>query len=103
VNAPITFSLAIGSIPNRRGQFWRVFWTDDTLPSVPARIAGFLRNTAPNSYCDTCLSTALGIPLVSVARETKLLARYRRREFERSRGVCSYCGGVHDLITATSS
>jgi hypothetical protein len=68
---------------------------------MPARIAGFLRNTAPNAYCDTCLSTSLGIERTTVARETALLAT--RKEFERARRTCSYCGSVQTVITVRSS
>jgi hypothetical protein len=68
---------------------------------VPARIAGFLRNTAPNAYCDTCLSTALAIDRATVARETKLLAE--SREFTRKRRVCSYCGSVQRVTMVASS
>ena len=69
---------------------------------MPARIAGFLRNTAPNAYCDTCLSTALGIDQKVVARETKLLVE--GGEYARKRRVCSYCGGVQivTMFAATS-
>jgi len=67
---------------------------------VPARIASFLQNTAPNAYCHTCLSTALRIDVATVARETAVLAE--GKDFERARRVCSYCGGVHDVIKAVS-
>jgi hypothetical protein len=63
---------------------------------MPARVSGFLRNTAPNAYCDTCLSVALGIDVRTVARETAMLAE--TAEFERSRRLCSYCGSVQTVI-----
>jgi len=68
---------------------------------VPARIAGFLRNTAPNAYCDTCLSTSLNIDKQVVTRETALLAE--TRDFERTRRVCSYCGSVQTVIALASA
>ena len=68
---------------------------------MPARIAGFLRNTAPNAYCDTCLSTALGIERKAVARETAILAE--SAQFKQSRRVCSYCGDVQIVIRAAAS
>ena len=65
---------------------------------MPARIAGFLRNTAPNWYCDTCLSTALGIDRAVVARETKILGESGK--FKQARRLCSYCGSVQAVIAA---
>ena len=59
---------------------------------MPSRIAGFLRNTLPNAYCDRCLSTALGRDLKTVSRETAILTE--SGDCHRSRLVCSYCGNV---------
>ena len=68
---------------------------------MPSRIAGFLRNTVPNAYCDYCLATSLGIDLKSVSRETAILVE--SGDFERLRSPCSYCGGVRDVSTAARS
>ena len=68
---------------------------------MPSRIAVFLGNTRPNAYCDTCLATALGIDVKTVARETAILAE--GRDFKRSRTVCFYCGSVQTVITAFAS
>jgi hypothetical protein len=65
---------------------------------VPARIASFIRNARPNAYCDQCLSTALGIDLRTVARETAMLGH--ERGFKRSHDVCTYCGTIEPVITA---
>jgi hypothetical protein len=68
---------------------------------MPARIASFLRNTAPNAYCNTCLSTSLKIDKAIVARETQLLGQ--SGEFKRARRVCSYCGSVQVVIALAST
>jgi hypothetical protein len=65
---------------------------------MPARIAGFLRNTAPNAYCDHCLATSLGIDVKTVSRETAILAE--SGQCERSRRTCFYCGSVQTVISA---
>jgi hypothetical protein len=69
---------------------------------VPARIASFLRNARPNAYCDYCLSTALGIDRRVVARETRMLA-LEGGFVRRRRDVCTLCGNVESVITATIS
>ena len=66
-----------------------------------SRIAGFLRNTVPNAYCDCCLGTSLGIDLKTVSRETAILVE--SGDFERLRGPCSYCGSLRDVSTAARS
>ena len=78
-----------------------LFAVRGTVRAMPSRIAGFLRNTAPNAYCDYCLATSLGIDLKTVSGETAILVE--RRDFERPRGVCSYCGSVRDVTTAARS
>jgi hypothetical protein len=68
---------------------------------MPARIASFIRNARPNAYCDHCLSTALGIELRTVTRETAMLGR--EKGFKQSRDVCTYCGTVEPVIMAVAS
>lgn len=80
---------------------FRVHTDGCTVGTMPARIASFLRNTTPNAYCDTCLSTALAIDRTVVARETNLLVE--SGEFVRKRRVCSYCGSVQLVTLAASS
>jgi hypothetical protein len=65
---------------------------------MPSRIAGFLRNTAPNAYCERCLSTALRLDVKTVLRETAILAN--GKHFEHARRVCSYCGSIQNVIGA---
>jgi hypothetical protein len=65
---------------------------------MPAGIASFIRNAAPNAYCDLCLATALGLPVTLVARETQILGR--ERGFTRTRDVCTSCGGVEQVIAS---
>jgi len=66
--------------------------------AVPARIASFLRNSAPNAYCDICLATALGLAVTLVARETSILGR--ESGFTRSRDVCMLCGAVEQVFAS---
>ena len=65
---------------------------------LPARIASFLQNAAPNAYCDICLATALGLAVTLVARETSILGR--ESGFTRSRDVCMLCAAVEQVIAS---
>ncbi len=56
------------------------------------RITEYLFQADGKSYCDDCLSTALGIPLPQVQEETTALAE--EGWSKRSEGPCAICGSV---------